>query len=219
MLELSAITPFSSGGNRICYRHPEHADRCLKVLRPDRTPTIRRSKKRFPSNLRPLSFFDENQNELEVLQHLHANYPKAIRKHLPESFGMVETDLGLAHETSLIVDDDGRISQTLEQYIWEFGLNEAAMQSIAAFKTDWSSSAPNTRDLIPHNMVLQDSGGSHHIILIDGLGRKPRFNRPGKASKNRYLRRMNDLDARIQRLLHRKANNTGPTERLQNLIR
>ena len=219
MLKLSHNKPFSSGGNRVCYRHPQAPDRCLKILRPDRSPEARRREKRFPANFRPLSYFDENITEMAVLRHLHQNFPEAIRRHLPESFGMVETDLGPAHATSLITDADGRISQTLEQYIWENGLDEVATRSIDSFKQNWSTSPPNTRDLIPHNLVFQRDNEHQQVFLIDGLGRKPSFSRRGKASPTRCKRRMADLDARIARLLHRKQTNTGPTERLNNLIR
>lgn len=219
MIHLNDQRPFASGGNRICYRHPQQKDRCLKILRPDRTPEIRRRKKRFPSNLRPLSCFDENLTELEALQHLHTHYPENIRQYLPNSYGITQTDLGPAHETSLIIDDNGKISQTLEQYIWEFGTNDIAVSAIEAFKENWRTQPPNTRDLIPHNMVIQQLGANHIIILIDGLGRKPRFGRKGQASTKLCKRRFNDLDIRIQRLLQRKINNSCPTHRINNLIR
>ncbi|HBR94048.1 MAG TPA: hypothetical protein DEA90_07775 [Opitutae bacterium] len=221
MLKISHNIPFGSGGNRICYRHPHHADRCLKVLRQDRTPELRRKEKKFPSNLRPLKYFDENLVELEVLNHLNTNYPEAIRRHIPQSFGMIETDLGLAHSTSLISDSDGLISQTLEQYIWKHGLDAAAERSIENFKDDWSIQPPPTRDLIPHNLVIKNLGDEMRLILIDGLGRKPRSANRWTAftSRKRYQRRMKDFDQRIQLILHRKTTNTGPTERLNNLKR
>jgi len=221
MIRLNDQRPFASGGNRICYRHPAYANRCLKVLRPDRSPALRRKEKRFPSNLRPLKYFDENQVELKVLNYLHANYPKAVRRHLPQSFGMVETDLGHAHATSLITNSDGLISQTLEQYIWEHGLDDTVSQSIEKFKDDWSTQPPKTRDLIPHNMVINDLGGETRLILIDGLGRKPRLTCFYLActSRNRYRRRIQDFDQRVQRILQRKISNTGPMERLNNLKR
>lgn len=220
MIRLNNQRPFASGGNRICYRHPEQKDRCLKVLRPNCGPEIRRGKKSFPSNLRPLSYFDENLTEFEVLQYLHTHYPEQVRRHLPTSFGMTQTDLGPAHETSLVTDEDGKISQTLEQYIWEFGPNEIAVSALEAFKENWRIRPPNTRDLIPHNMVIQLFTENHKILLIDGLGRLSRF--PllnGPASAKRCQRRFDDLDARIQRLLQRKINDTGPSLRLNNLIR
>lgn len=103
--------PCASGEDRLYFRHPEYKDRCLKVIRPDHTPEIRRSEKRFPANLRPLSLFDENLVEVAVLNYLQSSYQTQITKHLPRSFGLVETDLGrLAHETDLICDEDGLIS-------------------------------------------------------------------------------------------------------------
>lgn len=221
MIRLNDQRPFASGGNRICYRHPADAKRCLKVLRPDRSPVLRRKEKKFPSNLRPLKYFDENQVELEALNFLHANYPEAVRRHLPQSFGMVQTDLGHAHATSLITDADGLISQTLEQYIWEHGLDDTVSQSIENFKDDWCTQPPKTRDLIPHNMVINDLGDETRLILIDGLGRKPRSTcfRFACTSRKRYQRRIQDFDQRIQRILHRKVTNTGPMERLNNLQR
>ena len=86
--------PFASGGNRLCFRHPENSKHCLKVIRPDRTPAIRRAEKRFPKNLRPLSTYDENLAEAEILRYLHNNYPIQITQHLPRSFGLVRTDIG-----------------------------------------------------------------------------------------------------------------------------
>jgi len=222
MLKLTDSTPFSSGGNRLCYRHPHNPDRCLKVLRPDRTPAIRRNEKSFPAKLRPLEYFDENLVEFKALNHLHTYYPDAIRKHLPETFGLISTDKGLAHMTSLILDHDGLISQTLEQYVWEHGLNSIAAQSISKFKLSWQTRTPHTRDLIPHNFVLQHTDDTARLVLIDGFGRKPstvaslfRY-----FSKRRiYKRRILDLDQRIERLLERKSNRNGPDERLNNLIR
>ena len=221
MLQISHTTPFGSGGNRICYRHPLHADRCIKVLRPDRSPVLRRKDKTFPSNLRPLKYFDENLVELEVLTYLNQNYPEAIRRHIPLSFGMVQTDLGPAHMTSLVTDQDGLVSQTLEQYIWNHGLDRTATQSIENFKQDWSTQPPQTRDLIPHNIVIQNLGNEMRLILIDGLGRKPcvPWCWPTFTKRKRYQHRMKDLEQRIQLILQRKATDTGPTERLNNLKR
>ncbi len=220
-IALQEQTAFGSGGNRLCYRHPSHPERCLKVARPDRTPEIRRAQKGFPANLRPLSTYDENLVEQQTLQYLHDNYPKQITAHLPKSYGIVETDLGSAHETDLICDANGLISQTLEQYVWDNGLNEIAEQAIDEFKANWSIQPPNTRDLIPHNFVIQIKNGNGHLILIDGYGRKPRLNLPFNTSmpSGRLKRRMQNFDKRTQLILERKASDTGPMDRINNLKR
>jgi hypothetical protein len=221
MIILKNSEPFSSGGNRLCFRHPEHPERCLKVLRPERTPTIRRAEKRFPANLRPLSTYDENLVEVGVLNYLHSNYPIQITRHLPRSFGLVETALGAAHETELVCDADGLISQTLEQYIWENGINPIIEQAIQIFKEDWPVKPPRTRDLIPHNFVVQLKDEATHLVLIDGFGKKPLIKLPftSQLSKLRLKQRFEDLDYRIGLITKRKAAGNGPMDRINNLKR
>ena len=36
-IKLKGQKSFASGGNRLCFRHPESPERCLKVIRPDRS--------------------------------------------------------------------------------------------------------------------------------------------------------------------------------------
>ena len=33
VIELTGATPFASGDNRLCFRHPDFPDRCIKILR------------------------------------------------------------------------------------------------------------------------------------------------------------------------------------------
>ena len=213
--------PFASGGNRLCFRHPQNPEHCLKIIRSDRTPLIRRAEKRFPANLRPLSTYDENLVEILVLNYLHNNYPIQITRHLPRSFGLVETNLGTAHETELVCDADGRISQTLEQYIWENGMNSTVEKAIQIFKQDWSTKPPSTRDLIPHNFVVRLDEESTHLVLIDGFGKKPhiRFLFSDQLAKLRLKRRLKNFDSRIQLVMKRKAIGKGPMHRINNLKR
>lgn len=218
---LKGRKPFASGGNRLCFSHPQNPEHCLKVIRPDRTPAIRRAEKRFPANLRPLSTFDENVVEFAVLNYLHERYPTQITCHLPRSFGLIETDLGKAHATELICDADGLISQTLEQYIWENGINPIVDQAIRTFKKDWATKPPRTRDLIPHNFVVRLDGKSAHLVLIDGFGKKPsiQFFFANRIAKLSLKRRLDDFDYRIQLITKRKAAGNGPMHRINNLKR
>ncbi len=221
IITLKGQEPFASGGNRLCFRHPMDSKLCLKVIRPDRTPAIRRSNKQFPANLRPLSAFDENLVEVTVLDYLDSQYPIEITRHLPRSFGLVETDLGIAHETDLICDADGLISQTLEQYIWEKGLNSIVEKAIQVFKEDWAIRPPTTRDLIPHNYVVQLGDDDAHLVLIDGFGRKPIVKLPfaNRLARLRLMRRFEDFDHRIQLITQRKSTGNGPMDRINNLKR
>lgn len=221
MLQLSDKLIFSSGGNRICYVHPQDPNHCLKIIRPDRIPSLRRADKHFWSRLLPLDYYDENRVEHASLSFLHENHSHEIRQHLPKSYGMTLTDLGWAHETDLIRDESGLISETLEQYIWNHGIDIIASRCINSFKENWSLDTPSTRALIPHNIVLQRSKAEDRLILIDGFGRKPTFGKfiPKTNRRGLYQRRMNDFDARIKKLLRRKQTDTGPIGRLNNLKR
>lgn len=221
IISLKDREPFAFGGNRLCFRHPANPERCLKVVRPDRTPAIRRAEKRFPANLRPLSTYDENLVEFITLNHLHCNCPSQITRHLARSFSLVETDLGTAHETELVCDSDGRIAQTLEQYIWRNGMDSTVKQAIRIFKQDWSTKPPNTRDLIPHNFVIKLDVDSAHLILIDGFGRRPKFSFPFayKLAKLRLKSRLKDFDYRVQLITKRKSAGEGPMHRINNLKR
>jgi len=221
MIQLSDDLIFSSGGNRLCFVSPLNRKRCLKLLRPDRTPEVRRSEKSFPSNLRPLSFFDENLSEQVRLNFLFNRFPPAITKHLPRSYGIVQTSRGLAHETDLIRDKNGSIAQSLEQYIWDNGLNEPAKSAIDAFFQDWAKAPPQTRDLIPHNMVLSFSSEPAEIMLIDGLGRMPLIPslKGTRMSQTRLLKRRKNFDERIQRILGRINRKEAPNERITGINR
>jgi hypothetical protein len=212
---------FSSGGNRLCFVSPQNKKRCLKLLRPDRTPKIRRNEKSFPANLRPLSFFDENRSEQARLKFLFNRFPPEITSHLPHSYGIVQTSRGLAHETDLIRDKNGSISQSLEQYIWDNGLNETAKSAIDTFFQDWTKAPPKTRDLIPHNMVISFNSESAQIILIDGLGRMPLIPsfKGTRMSLRRLLKRRENFDERIQRILLRISRKEAPNARITSIDR
>ena len=88
-LQLSALEPFARGGNRLCFVHPQHPDRCIKVRRPDRPLTKLRAQKRFPKNLRPLSSFDDNLEEFRVMKRLHDHYGDEIFTLVSRCFGFV----------------------------------------------------------------------------------------------------------------------------------
>jgi hypothetical protein len=221
MIDLDDSLIFSSGGNRICYVHPKNKERCLKICRADRTPQLRRSQKPFPANLRPLSFFDENKVERDRLDFLFKNYPSTITSHLSKSHGIVSTSMGPAHETDLIRDHDGKIAQSLEQYLWQHGLDDIAESAIAGFIEDWTTSPPKTRDLIPHNMAIQLNETSSNLVLIDGLGRMPaiRFFKETPLRPIRLKKRLIDLQNRVDKVIIRKIENDPPLNRINNLNR
>ena len=62
MIKLSESTPFSEGGNRKCFIHPDKPDRCLKVIHPGLLEEIIKNKPWY-KKLRSKNSFDDNLRE------------------------------------------------------------------------------------------------------------------------------------------------------------
>jgi hypothetical protein len=220
VLTLSKFSPFASGGNRDCYVHPLNPERCLKVIKKIRSPELRRAEKSFPANLRSLDSFNENLVEMQQLEFIRKCFPTSVSAHLPKAYGIVETDIGNAFETDLIRDEDGLISRTVEQYIWQVGYDADLTQALEQFYLDWSFRCPLTRDLIPHNLVIRFTGKTN-IFIIDGLGR---MTHSGKlistiASKYIFNKRKRSLETRIATIRERIASNCEPDYRIHGINR
>ena len=66
---LSDLEPFAIGGTRKCFVHPEDANRCIKVLRPDRTPEARRAIASGWRRYKRLRDFDDQWKERKVYEY------------------------------------------------------------------------------------------------------------------------------------------------------
>lgn len=204
---------FTQGGNRLCFFHPDDATRCIKVVRPDRTPEIRRKQKAFPKNLKPLSRFDENKNELNEINKIKRFIGEEALELIPKYYGMIETNLGPGLCSDMIVDDDNRVSLSLKQYLWVNGLNVPLLAALEAFKQKWIKLSMPSRDLLLHNIVVEqihcqsDISSIHRLVVIDGLG-WPGFSwlydicRPLAVTKAR--KKIQRLDMAIEQLLDKK---------------
>lgn len=176
MIKLAKLKPFANGGNRLCFIHPHDRALCIKVARPNFSPAEKRSRKRFPKNLKPLSSFDDSQIEHDVLASIHNKLGDKVWTLIPRTYGMIETDLGHGIVTNLVTDADGKISLTLLQYLWEQGLTPEIQHSLQDFYQQWQSLVVPSRDLLLHNIVVRQSIAEHSgekqcsPIVIDGLG-------------------------------------------------
>jgi hypothetical protein len=203
---LATEAPFARGGNRLCYVHPDHADRVIKVQRPDFPLEERRRRKGFPKTLRPLSSFDDNLQEFREMQMLDRVFREPLYRHVSRCYGFEVTDMGAGLVSELIRDDSGAISHTLKQYIWDQGYDERCQQAVAQFAQHWIALGVPSRDLLLHNLVAQrDSAGNiKRLVIIDGIGNPgwiplgwwPRSLRVAKAR-----RKIANLHLRIQTLL------------------
>ena len=169
MINLDGIKPFAEGGNRMCFVHPDNPDRCLKVVHPGLPSKIKNNKSWY-KRFRSIESFDDNLREQKAYDQ------KALKKddpnlwlHLARWYGMTETSIGIASETELIRNGD-TIAETLETYLFREGITEEIKASIEDFEQWLRDHLVLTKNLIPHNLVLDYQSEKILIKIIDGLG-------------------------------------------------
>lgn len=203
---LSNDEPVFIGGTRRVFQHPEYAERCIKVLRPDRTGTERRAKKRGWKQLLPASAFDDQRKEIRAYEQLVASTPDLtpVWQHVPEYFGTVMTDCGTGIVTRLYRNHDGSWPRNLEQCL-PHGLTPALSDALTSFAAILQQHRVLTRDLLPHNMIaVESAAGSVQVLVVDGIGSADfiplaRYSRHTARAKVR--RKLQRLEDRIRMLL------------------
>jgi hypothetical protein len=95
----------------------------------------------------------------------------SVWNHLAKWYGMVETNLGPASETELILND-GEIAETLETYLFREGLTPEIQKALKTFETWLRTHLVLTKNIIPHNVVIKKENSSLILVIIDGLGCK-----------------------------------------------
>ncbi len=201
---------FSGGGNRLCFVHPQDPRQCIKVLRPERSPARKRRERGFPKNLKPLSAFDENVQEVRVFRRIARYVGEAAFAHIPRFYGLVETNFGPGVCSELIRDDDGSISITLKQYLWVNGRTAAIEALLKRLRTGWQALGMPSRHLLLHNILVECRHSEpHRLVVIDGLGWPdllPLAYWVPALARRKAARRLRQLDAEIAALLRKKAN-------------
>lgn len=205
-LALSDLKPFARGGNRLCFVHPQHTDRCIKVRRPDFTLEDLRRKKGFPKSLRPLSSFDDNLEEERVMADITKRIGEEAFEVVSRCYGFEDTDMGKGLTSELVRDSNGRISHTLKQTIWDHGYNDELRAAVAHFGARWSALGIPSRDLLVHNLLVQRDMCGHimRLVAIDGLGSAsaiPERWLSRSMHRQRAARKVANLHERIQTLL------------------
>lgn len=203
---------FSRGGNRYCFIEAmdDQTFRCIKLIRPDRTPEIRRNKQNVLKRLKPLNSFNENYQEQKVYQLIDKHIGEAAYQLIPRCYGLINTDLGIGLSFELITDYDQKISQSLKQYIWENNISAPLEIAINTFKQQWQQLGMPSRNLLLHNMVVQKiTENNYRIVVIDGLGWPttmfyayflPRI------ARKKSLRKVSKLDDSIKKLIEKRDN-------------
>lgn len=206
IIQLGTIeNAFSQGGNRLCFIHPEDPNRCIKTLRADRTPDIKRAEANFPKNMKPLKYFNDNLQEAAVYDKIDRCVGEPAYKLIPRCYGFVDTNLGPGLCSDMVRDDDGLISITMKQYIWTYGKNAQISQALQTFGELWGDLGMPSRQLLLHNLVVRciDSVPAR-LYLIDGLGwpdMVPVAYWSKRLARKKAHRRVNSLHRAIDNLL------------------
>ena len=203
---------FTRGGNRYCFVSPTDRNVCVKVLRPDRSPEVRRAEKRFPKNVKPVGLFDDNLAEFRVYQRIDQSIGEPAYDVIARCYGFVDTDLGRGLSSELIRDDNGLISITLKQYLWERGVDAMIEPSLKRFCDHWQRHGMPSRNLLLHNIVVQQAENSiRRLVVIDGLGwpglAPLAYHLPALA-RYKAARKVKNLYGAIENLLNKKRQNS-----------
>jgi len=172
MINLDGVSSFAKGGNRRCYVSPINPKRCLKVLHENLLDKLKQNSawyKRLGNN----ADLDDNLREMDAYNQRAISSPinSSVWNHLARWYGMVETNLGPASETELILND-GEIAETLETYLFREGLTSEIQEALKTFETWLRTHLVLTKNIIPHNVVIKKENGSLTLVIIDGLGCK-----------------------------------------------
>lgn len=169
MLKLKHSRPLFVGGTRYCFQHPDHASRCVKVLRPDRTGAARKLLRRDFKRYLPARFLDDQRKEIKAYQELLTRANEALWRHVPRYHGTVATDMGIGISTQLMRNADGSWPKNLEQLLPE-GNDPLLEAGIEEFVTAVQSLRILSRDLLPHNIIAVREDKGYRVMLVDGIG-------------------------------------------------
>ncbi|MDO8862955.1 YrbL family protein [Haliea sp. E1-2-M8] len=167
----SAADAFASGDSRLCFVDPLDPAWCIKILRPDRSPSRKRRGQSWLKRLKPLPRFDDNLQEIRAYRLLQRSVGQAAYQLIPIIDGLVPTNLGPGLRSELIRDDDGNISLTLQAYLELYGRNASLQTVLADFSRDWQALGMPSRRLLLHNLVVQQRAlRPSRIVVVDSVG-------------------------------------------------
>ena len=210
MLKLDELDPFAVGGTRRCYVHPDDDTRCVKVLRPDRTPRARRAAVTGWRRLKRLASFDDQRKECKAYRHLK-HRGQLDWSHVPKFHGTVETDQGIGIVTALYRNWDGGYPKNLEELL-PSGMTPVLRDAVDEFK-DWlRRELFLSRDLLPHNIIaVADNPERYRLVIVDGIGNSefiPVSHWFGWCARMKIERKIRKFDHRIAILLPSESGET-----------
>lgn len=149
MLQINT-DPVGKGKERACFVHPDDPQKAIKIPHGDTS--------------------EQSRREIKFYQKLHKRDGKD--PHIPNFYGLCETNLGQGIVVDMIRDQDGGISRPLNWYLAEGypiedfepyldELRQSFLQNLIIFN----------HDMTVGNLLFQKvSATCAHLVAIDGLG-------------------------------------------------
>jgi hypothetical protein len=169
MIELKHTRPLFVGGTRYCFQHPSHRDRCIKVLRPDRTGAARKLLRQDFKRWLPPRFLDDQRKEIKAYAELQQQASERLWRHVPRYHGTVDTDMGIGIVTQLMRNADGSWPANLRTMLPE-GMDAELAAGIEEFLTAVEELRILTRNLLAHNMIAVREKSGYRVMVVDGIG-------------------------------------------------
>ncbi len=170
MIDLGNAIPFAQGGNRKCFIHPQDSSKCIKVI--DQESYSNRLKNLpWHKKIRGKMSFNDNHEEANAISKIIKNVDQSSWKHVANILDLLKPVWSEGLVTELI-KNEGEIAETLEDYLFKFGLTEEIKESIHVFEKWLLDNLILTKNIIPHNLVIKNDGNELVIKIIDGLGSK-----------------------------------------------
>ncbi len=164
-VSLSAQHFIAEGTDRKCFRHPTESHYCIKVLHPERRPG---------RLWREIKYYSS-------LQQRGVDF-----RHLTRFHGFIDTSLGRGAVFELVVDDDQRVSKSLDYYLRQNDarFNAWIVEAIEALQQDFYDQWIVFHDLNPTNILVKRLGfDEFRLIVIDGIGHNHFFPLASYSSK------------------------------------
>jgi PhoP regulatory network protein YrbL len=169
-IRLAGLKPVGRGSHRVCYRHPGHPDRCVKVLLANVPASNLDAPHIVADSLRRDRAADENQLELETYLELERENNPALWDHIPRGHGMVDTDLGPGLVTDYIAGVDGEPAESLARRI-DRNYDASCRAAVEELKAFLLKHLVRIGDLHQSNLLICVPRGAQRerIYIIDGL--------------------------------------------------
>ncbi len=155
------------GGRRFVFQHPQHEQRLIKVMRPDKNRRLRGFS---------VSRSDHGYRiyQQELCEYLRLRSFDSNREWLVAPFyGLVETNLGLGLEVARIASGDGALAPTLDDLIRLGAVTPAMRAGLDRLARRLAAFGLVVSDFKSHNLALLPTGVD--FCLVDGLGEKLMF--------------------------------------------